>query len=362
MAQAVGTAWTASRHWLATGFLASTILFLLLMFMNGQNEHRRIALQNATRLTSFSVDSASAWHQKSILPLSGTEQQVRSGPDSISGSLGGMIGGLLGGAGSVRLAVNGSQPATPLENTERMVVRTGTLEIIVVDPLQAAEQLRDLAAHLSGFVVSSRVSGSDERTRSAQVTVRIPAKYFDEVRTQVRRIAKTVEQDTIEARDSTREYVDQEARLRNARAEEAQYLAILKRAAAVKDILEVSSKLAEVRVRIDESGADLRFLHHQVDMSLLTTNISAVAQAQVFGVNWRPLYDSKLSLRGALVGMAGYADTMVALFLNLPLVVIWGFTIVALLKVGWMVLRRIVLVFFPGLTTWLRRPVKSQEA
>ena len=49
-------------------------------------------------------------------------------------------------------------------------------------------------------------------------------------------------------------------------------------------------------------------------------------------------------------------------FLNLPLVVIWGFTIVALLKVGWMVLRRIVLLFFPGLTTWLRRPVKSQEA
>jgi hypothetical protein len=34
--------------------------------------------------------------------------------------------------------------------------------------------------------------------------------------------------------------------LRNARAEEAQYLAILKRAAAVKNILEVSSKLAEV--------------------------------------------------------------------------------------------------------------------
>src|SRR4029077_11575768 len=209
----------------------------------------------------------SAWHQKSILPWFSTGRQVRSGPDSISGSAGGMIGGVLGGQpGSVRLAVNGSPPAMPLENTERMVVRTGTLEIIVVDPLQAAEQLRDLATHLSGFVVSSRVTGSDERSRSAQVTVRIPAKNFDEARTEVRRIAKTVEQDTVEARDTTREYVDQEARLRNACAEEAQYLAILKRAAAVKDVLEVSSKLAEVRVRIDESEADLRFLHHQVEM------------------------------------------------------------------------------------------------
>ncbi len=364
MAQAVRTAWNASRHWLATGFLASTILFLLLMFINWRNEHRGIASQKATGLTSVSVDSASAWHQKSILPWASTERHVRSGLDSISGSPGGMTGGVLGGVpGSVRLAENGSQPATPLENTERMVVRTGTLEIIVVDPLQAAEQLRDLATHLSGFVVSSRITGSDERSRSAQVTVRIPAKYFDEARTQVRRIAKAVEQDTIEARDATREYVDKEASLRNARAEEAQYLEILKRAAAVKDVLEVSSKLAEVRGRIDEWEADLRFLHHQVEMSLLTTNISAVvAQAQVFGVHWRPLYEARLSLRGALVGMAGYADAMVALLLNLPVVVMWGFTIVALLKVGWMLLRRIVLVFFPGLATWLRRPVKVQEA
>ena len=62
-------------HWLATGFLASTILFLLLM---------------------FSAESSSVWHQKSMLPLSRTERQVRSGLDSIRGSLGGMIGGVLG--------------------------------------------------------------------------------------------------------------------------------------------------------------------------------------------------------------------------------------------------------------------------
>ena len=168
MAQALRTAWNASRHWLATGFLASTILFLLLMFINWRNEHRGIASQKATGLTSVSVDAASAWHQKSILPWSSSERHVRSGLDSISGSPGGVIGGVLGGVpGSVRLALNGSQPATPLETTERIVVRTGTLEIIVVDPLQAAEQLRDLATHLSGFVVSSRVSGMGLHNRGA---------------------------------------------------------------------------------------------------------------------------------------------------------------------------------------------------
>ncbi|SRR6266550_3983418 len=98
------------------------------MFINWRNEHGGIALQKATGLTSISVDSASAWHQKRILPWFSTERHVRSGLDSMSGSAGGMIGGVLGSVpGSVRLAVNGSQPVTPLENTERMVVRTGTL-------------------------------------------------------------------------------------------------------------------------------------------------------------------------------------------------------------------------------------------
>jgi len=101
----------------------------------------------------------------------------------------------------------------------------------------------------------------------------------------------------------------------------------------------VSSKLAEVRGRIDGLEGDLRFLHHQVEMSLLTINIHAVAQAQVFGLHWRPLNEAKVSLRGALGGMADYADDMVTLFLNLPVVAIWVLTFVALIKIGWMVLR-----------------------
>jgi hypothetical protein len=49
---------------------------------------------------------------------------------------------------------------------------------------------------------------------------------------------------------------------------------------------------------------------------------------------------------------------MVALFLNLPVIAMWVFTIVALLKVGWLMLRRTVLLFFPGLTIWSRRPAQ----
>jgi hypothetical protein len=95
-------------------------------------------------------------------------------------------------------------------------------------------------------------------------------------------------------------------------------------------------------------------------MSLLTINIRGMAEAQAFGLHWRPLYEAKVSLRSALGGMTDYADDMVSLFLNLPVIAIWMLTIVALLKIGWLALRSTVRVFFPGSTVWLQRLAHSR--
>ena len=349
MALSVSTAWRARRRCVAAGFLVSTSLFLLLAFLNWRNEHRGMSMQKATGLSATaSWDLRSAWSQGSLLPISRSKQRVRK-VDFAENTIGGVPGG-------VPPAPFARRTESPTANEDRQVIQSGTLEITVLDPLQIAEQLRNLATQLSGFVVSSKVSGSDQRTRSAQVTMRIPTRNFYEAGAQVKAIAKSVEQDVVEARDVTREYVDQEAALHNARAEEQQYLLILKRASSVKDVLEVSSKLAEVRAHIDEIQGDLRFVRQQVDMSLLTINITAMADVQVLGIRWRPLYKAKLAFRGALSGLADYGDSMMALVVNLPVIAIWAFTIVAFLKVGWIAARRIVLLFFPALGTWLHRP------
>jgi hypothetical protein len=369
MTQALRSVWKANRHRVAAALLGAMVLLLLLIFVNRRTEQRGIESSRATALSAVnSWSMQSMWRSSPLLPWPRRERIARrvnvdyltaSPKGSRGGSMGGVIGGVGGTPPPAAVAYN-SRSIASSEITERQVIRTGSLEIIASDPLQAAEQLRNLAANFSGFVVSSNVNGSEEGTRFAQVSMRIPAEHFDEARAQVRKIAKTVEQDTTEARDVTRESANQEAALRNARAEEAQYLAILKRAAAVKDVLEVSSKLAEVRGRIEELEGDLQFLHHQVEMSLLTISIRGLAVAQAFGFHWRPLYEAKVALRGALAGMADYADDMVALFLNVPLIAIWGLTIVALIKIGWLALRSTARVFFPASTLWLRRFAQSR--
>lgn len=368
MLQTLRTAWKANRHWVAAGFLGATALFLLLIFMNWRNEQRGIASSRATGLAAVnSWSMQSMWRSSPLLPWRQRERVRPVGVDYLTpspklvagSSMRGVIGGVGGTPPPAAVAYNSPSNASS-EITERQVIRTGSIEIIVSDPLQTAEELRALAVNFSGFVVSSNVNGSDEGTRLAQVSMRIPAAHFDEARAEVRKVAKTVEQDNIEAHDVTRESVNQEAALRNARAEEAQYLAILKRAAAVKDVLEVSSRLAEVRGRIDELEGDLQLLHHQVEMSLLTISIRGIAVAQAFGLHWRPLCEAKVSLRGALGGMTDYADDMVALFLNLPVIAIWMLTIVALIKIGWLALRSTARTFFPGSTLWLQRLVQSR--
>jgi hypothetical protein len=352
MAHAIRNAWKANRYWVAAGFLASTSLFLVLIFVTLRDERRAIEQSKATGLSAITTwDLRSQWAGRSILPVSFSKQRPRS-VDFARG----MTGGVVGGVASLALSPRASSAA---DVADRQVVRSGALEIIAADPLLATNQLRNLATRFSGFVVSSKISGSDARMQSAQVIVRIPAAHFDEARVQVRAVAKSVELDAVEARDVTREYVDQEAVLRNARAEEQQYLVILKRAASVQDVLEVTSKLAELRGHIDELQTALNSLHNEVEMSVLTVNVTAMADAQVFGIRWRPFYKAKLSLRDAISAIADYGDSTMALVLNLPVIVLWGFTIVALIKVGWLALRRIVLLFFPALPTWLHRSAQA---
>jgi|SRR5215467_1722880 len=355
MVQRFRTTWSTNRHWIAAGFLTSTGLFLLLLYSNWRSELRGIAQSRATGLSAIAANPVSPL-LPSFLSFSRSPHRLPVDAARAGGALGRVSGDVL------RSSEEGGISADKADagDFDRQVIRSGTLEIIALDPLQAADKLRKLATRLSGFVVNSQVTGSDEQSRSAQVTIRIPAERFDEARAQVRELAVSVEHDSVEARDVTREYVNQTATLRNYLAEEAQYLTILKRATAAKDVLEISSKLAEVRGKIEQLQADLRFLRHQVEMSLLTTSITATTEARVLGLHWRPLYKAKLSLRGALSGMADYGDSMVELFLNFPVVAIWTVTVLALLKVGWIVLRRLVLLFFPGLAGWLRRRAQPQ--
>ena len=146
----------------------------------------------------------------------------------------------------------------------------------------------------------------------------MPTDKFEEVRAQIRKLSLRMENESIDAQDVTKQYVEQEARLRNLRAQEQQYLGILRKAATVKDTLEVSDKLNEVRGAIEERQAEFEALSKQVETVAINITLRAEADAQVFGLNWRPLYQLKIAAREGLDGFGEYAASMTTFVFYCP--------------------------------------------
>jgi hypothetical protein len=224
------------------------------------------------------------------------------------------------------------------EDPIRETIRTGAIELVVSHATETAEKLRDLVEGAGGYLVTSESRGGDN-AQTMSLTVRIPDARFKELRTEISKLGLRVEGEHFEAQDVTKQYVDQSARLRNLHAQETQYLGILKQAKTVKDTLEVSDKLNEVRSKIEQQQAEFDALSKQVETVALTISLRAEADAKVFGLNWRPLYQLKLAARQGLDSVGDYAATMATFLFYLPTVLLWLATILICAAVGWRILR-----------------------
>jgi hypothetical protein len=181
---------------------------------------------------------------------------------------------------------------------------------------------------------------------------------------EVKGLATTLDREGVEARDVTREYIDLDARLRNSQAEEAQYLLILKRATTIKDTLEVTEKLSDVRGRIEQMQGEMKFLTAQIEMSSLEISLRAESEAAVAGIHWRPLRQAKIAVGEMLSGLTDWADSVIAFLINLPLIAVWLVSIVLLILVAVRILRFLWRRFGPK-TTWRwrwRRPAPRDDA
>lgn len=345
--------WTKSKH-LRTGLLiaAGLVAFYVGAIRPHENfggiaSERSTGLASRTGARSVRVDQEKAWRVPTL-----TKSVLRQSVDRAV--VGGVVGGVPGGIsasrnGVVQMAMMSSALALPPasqdeEATDRKMVRTSAIEMVVQKPAEAAEKIRAVAEGMGGFLVSSEMSGGQDA--SGTLTVRVPADRFEEARAQIRKLGLRVESEKIEAQDVTRQYVDQEANLRNLRAEEAQYLAILKQAHTVKDTLEVSEKLSEVRGQIEQQKAEFDALSKQIETVAIAVSLRAEAEAQVFGLHWRPLYQMKLALRDGLDAVAEYAASMTSMVFYLPAVLLWLVTVVVGAAVGWRMLRWVARVFF----------------
>ena len=231
----------------------------------------------------------------------------------------------------------GASLAVPDAAAGRKIIRTSSMEMVVQHPAEVAGKITALAEALGGYLVSA--DGGGQNATAGMLTIRVPAARFDEARAEIRKLGLRVESEKVDAQDVSRQYVDQDANLRDLRAEEAGYLAILKQAHTVKDMLAVTERLSEVRGQIEQQQAEFNALSRQIETVALTISLRAEAEAQVFGLNWRPGYQLKLAFRDGLESLSTYATAMTTILFYLPAVLLWAGTIVIGTAMGWKTVR-----------------------
>ena len=242
-----------------------------------------------------------------------------------------------GGGGGDRDGFIGALSVSGSEQ-DRQMIRTASMDLLVKSPRETSEKIRLLAEQAGGFLVSSEAYGG-ENASSASLTIRIPVGRFEQVRGQISNLGLRVESEKLEAQDVTKQYVDLAARLHNFRAQEVQYLGILKQAKTVKDTVEVSDKLNEVRAQIEQQQAEFDALSKQVETVALTISLHAEVEAQVFGLHWRPLYQLKQAARDGIDGIGDYSAAMASFVFYIPAILLWLATVLIGIAVGWRILR-----------------------
>lgn len=218
---------------------------------------------------------------------------------------------------------------------ERKVIKNGDFSLLVNKAEDAADAVKNVAAQFGGFVQDARVYEVADGIKAGIVTIRVPADKFDAALQEVKKLAVKVESEQVSSDDVTDEFVDFEARLKSLRAQEAQYLEILRQSDTVQDTLSVAQYLNSVRGQIEHIQGQLQYLSRQVDMSTITASLTSEADIEIFGIRWRPLFIIKQSIRNLLTGITGYVNAMIAFLFRLPVIALWIATVLGILWVLW---------------------------
>ena len=219
---------------------------------------------------------------------------------------------------------------------DRMIVRTGSLAIVVKDTEETLEAIERLAGELGGYV-SDLQSWRQDDQMAATVTVRILAASFDQARERIKELAIEVESENASGQDVTEEYVDLEARLNNLEVAEGELLELLASAQEThkdaESILAIYNEITNVRMQIEQIKGRMQYLESASELATLTITVTPEEiEEPVVEPGWEPLRQARDALRTLVNALKGLSTVMIwvvllflplAVILLLPLILVW---------------------------------------
>lgn len=159
----------------------------------------------------------------------------------------------------------------------KKIIYTVNMCLEAPDAAKAVDEIGKKAASLGGYV-SDTSYNQYEDSASASIVVRIPPEKLSNFTEHVGTLYEVLSTN-MGSQDVTDQYVDAQSRLANAEAQEAQLLAIMAKAATIKDILAVRYELDTVQQEIEVLKGQIRLMDNQVGYSTVSIMIEQPAAA-----------------------------------------------------------------------------------
>ena len=152
------------------------------------------------------------------------------------------------------------------------IIKTADISYQVDDYRQACIHIANTVANMGGRVATERETRSTHSLNN-QFVIHIDPSRFDSLVERLVEPAIYIQHKQINSEDITEQFVDLEARLATRKAVEERYVAILKQAKTIKEILDVEEQLRQIREDIDAAEGKLRYLKARIGESTINLSI-----------------------------------------------------------------------------------------
>lgn len=211
-------------------------------------------------------------------------------------------------------------------SVEQKIIWTVDMEVETLEFDSFLSNLEQEVQRFGGYLESSSVSGSSIQytsNRYGTVTVRIPSAQLDAFLDQVGKIG-TVTYTNKSSEDITLDYVDVESRIEALEVEQERLLALLESAQDLESVIQLESRLSEVRYQLENYRSTQNRYDSLIDYSTVSLSIQEVQRVTT-------VHDQSVGQRIA----AGWSDTLYRLkngcvdffvwfVVNLPYLLIWA--------------------------------------
>ncbi|MHC1771174.1 MAG: DUF4349 domain-containing protein [Flexilinea sp.] len=231
--------------------------------------------------------------------------------------------------------VSKSLAAAPQASSiERMIVRSANLTIEVFDPVQALNQVNEIATRLGGYIVSStngqRYFNSEELLPYGEASIRVPADRLEEALSAIEALTtdtdKYVSSKTISGNDITSDYIDSQSRLNSLETTRTKLYEIMDTAATAEETLAVYTEISDIESQIEVLKGQMKYMEESAALSSIYVILNPVPPEKVLETHdWAPKTIVKDAVQ-ALINLGQIlAEILIYIIITLlPIVLVIG--------------------------------------